>query len=36
MTDQELEEGLRSAAVPIREANGAVVAALKFRPMRPG
>ena len=28
MTDQELEEGLRSAAVPIRDANGAVVAAM--------
>jgi IclR family pca regulon transcriptional regulator len=30
MTDQELEEGLRSAAVPLREANGAVVAALNI------
>ncbi len=29
-TDQELEEGLRSAAVPLREANGAVVAALNI------
>ena len=28
MTDQELEEGLRSAAVPIRDASGAVVAAM--------
>ena len=28
MTDQELEEGLRSAAVPIRDANGTVVAAM--------
>ena len=27
-TDQELEEGLRSLAVPIRDASGAVVAAL--------
>jgi IclR family pca regulon transcriptional regulator len=28
MTDQELEQGLRSAAVPIHDASGAVVAAL--------
>lgn len=28
MTDQELEEGLRSAAVPLRDASGGVVAAL--------
>ncbi len=28
MTDQELEEGLRSAAVPIRDASGTVVAAM--------
>ncbi|MGZ4200543.1 MAG: IclR family transcriptional regulator domain-containing protein [Thermoleophilaceae bacterium] len=28
MTDQELEEGLRSVAVPIRDASGGVVAAL--------
>ena len=28
ITDQELEEGLRSAAVPIRDASGSVVAAL--------
>jgi IclR family transcriptional regulator, pca regulon regulatory protein len=28
MTDQELEEGLRSAAVPIRDANGRAVAAM--------
>jgi IclR family pca regulon transcriptional regulator len=28
VTDQELEQGLRSAAVPIRDASGAVVAAL--------
>ena len=28
MVDQELEQGVRSAAVPIRDATGAVVAAL--------
>ena len=28
MTDQELEQGLRSAAVPIHDASGTVVAAL--------
>jgi IclR family transcriptional regulator, pca regulon regulatory protein len=28
MTDQELEEGLRSAAVPLRDASGVVVAAM--------
>jgi IclR family transcriptional regulator, pca regulon regulatory protein len=30
MTDQELEDGLRSAAVPLRDANGAVVAAMNI------
>ncbi len=30
MTDQELEEGLRSAAVPLRDAKGSVVAALNI------
>lgn len=30
MTDQELEEGLRSAAVPLRDAKGYVVAALNI------
>jgi IclR family transcriptional regulator, pca regulon regulatory protein len=30
MTDQELEEGLRSAAVPLRDANGTVVAAMNI------
>ncbi len=28
MVDQELEQGVRSAAVPIRDANGRVLAAL--------
>ena len=30
MTDQELEEGLRSAAVPVHDASGAVVAAMNI------
>ena len=30
MTDQELEEGLRSAAVPLRDASGTVVAAMNI------
>ena len=30
MTDQELEDGLRSAAVPLRDANGTVVAAMNI------
>jgi IclR family pca regulon transcriptional regulator len=30
ITDQELEEGLRSTAVPIRDANGSVIAAINL------
>ena len=30
MTDQELEEGLRSAAVPVHDANGVVIAAMNI------
>jgi IclR family pca regulon transcriptional regulator len=30
ITDQELEEGLRSTAVPIRDANGNVIAAINL------